>query len=101
MAAAPGDSSVPDSIRHSICRAGFGGGGAAALGGTLIMKGVTLSHNSAIDGGAFEVAEQSGPSNNIPTQLNVTVSRRPSCRSHLQLETLSQETFPSHVGAAE
>lgn len=41
------------------------------------MAGVTVSHNIAIDGGAFEVAEQAGSSSSIPTQLIVTVRSRP------------------------
>ena len=39
------------------------------------MAGVTVSHNIAIDGGAFEVAEQAGSSFSIPTQLIITVNK--------------------------
>ena len=63
-------------------RAGLGGGGAKALAGTLFIQGVRLSHNSASDGGAVEVAEQPGSASGIPTQLIISVraaSQLPSC----------------------
>ena len=55
------------------------------------MQGVTVSHNSASDGGAVEVAEQPGSASGIPTQLIISVRGGPSL-THTR--TASQVSAP-------
>ena len=76
-------------------RAGIGGGGAKALAGSIKLRGCSVVHNTAIDGGAFEVAKQA-QSNGIPTRLVVEARPAPDRSYCLRMSSTSRRRALAH-----